>query len=157
MPNMCGGNQFDEDYAPHLYYKGKFVGEEKAKQLEAKDEERKEERRRAMLMEMGLDDFDFEANNYITTNESDLKIKKEGFKLGIISREGYIEITYQIGLNPHESPVLKQVELAGELARKLRDNGCKQLIELPPRKRVIQRLEEMAKYSEQISEKFKNE
>src|SRR3989344_4894347 len=39
MPNIIGGDQFDEDYAPHLWYKGKLVGEEEANRLKERDKE----------------------------------------------------------------------------------------------------------------------
>ena len=166
MPNMFGGDQCDEDYAPHLYYGGKMVGEEKAERLRARDEKKKKDRIRTLLDRLGLNRFDYEANGYAigdqelgldqTADQDPWNITKEGFTLGIIVGAGYIKISYKIGLNHHEPTVLRQVELAGELATELRNHGCNQLIELPPRTVVIPKLEEIIKYSRDVAKKFKS-
>lgn len=156
MPGCHGGDQLDEEYAPYLYYKGKRVGEKKAKELRDRDEKFRREKIRSLLDRLGLKDFDYEENGYAITDGAPWKITKEGFELGIIHNERYIKINYEIGLSPHEPTILRQVEIAGELATQLRGYGCNQLIELPPRNVVIPKLQEIIKYSKQVIRKFKN-
>ncbi len=156
MPGCHGGDQLDEEYAPHLYYNGKRVGEKEAKKLRKRDEKLKKDRIKSLLDKLGLQDFDYEEEGYTITDENPYNINKEGFKLGII-HEGYIKVKYKIGLSPHKSTILRQIELAGELATQLREYGCNQLIESPPRNVVMPKLEEIIKYSRQIVEKFKSE
>jgi hypothetical protein len=156
MPNMFGGDQQDEDYAPHFYYKGKYVGEKRANALRARDEKKRKDKIRTLLDRLGLSDFDYEARGYAVTDEDPWNINKEGFALGIIHEEGYIKIKYEIGLSLHEPTILRQVELAGELAIELRNHKCNQLIELPPRNVVIPKLEEIIRYSRNVVRKFKS-
>ena len=155
MPGCHGGDQSDEEYAPHLWYKGKFVGEEKAKELRDRDEKLRKDKIRLLLNKLELQDFDYEKDGYVITDQDPWNIKKEGFKLGIIHEEGYVKIIYEIRC-PLEPTVLRQVELAGELATELRNYGCNQLIELPPRNVVVPQLEEIIKYSIEVIRKFKN-
>jgi len=157
MPNAIGGDQYDEEYAPHLYYKGKFVGEKKADQLKARDEKNRKDEIRGMLDKVGLRDFNYEARGYTITDQDPWSIDKEGVVLGSLHGKGYVNIIYQIGLSPDEPTILRQVDLAGELAAELRKQGCDQLIELPPRNVVIAKLEEIILYSRKLVKKLKRE
>lgn len=116
---------------------------------------KEKDRIRTLLDKLGLGDFDYETNGYAITDQNPWNIHKEGFVLGIIHKEGYVKVKYEIGLSPHEPTILRQVELAGELATELRSYGCNQLIELPPRNVVIPQLEEMIKYSRSVVKNLK--
>ena len=158
---MFGGDQYDEDYAPHLYYKGKFVGEKKAKKLEERDKTREKTRIRSQLTRLGIgEEFNFEIDDF-SRDEGGYRIrddiiKREKFELAKIHKH-YIEVNYKIGLDPHEPTILRQVELARKLVTELNNYGCNQLIELPQRNVVIPKLEEMVKYSKKLIKTFKSE
>ena len=123
------------------------------------------EEMRSLLDKLGLQNFDYEKEGYSIGNNPPWSINKKDFELAFIHkknpRQGYrnshINIIYKIKSSPYNEPtILRQVELARELATKLRGYGCKQLIETPPRDIVISRLEEISKYAEEITKKFKS-
>lgn len=57
MPNMFGGDQLDEDYAPHLWKNGRYVGlsdEEKKSRQEAIELFRKVQEKKRYVIRNGI-------------------------------------------------------------------------------------------------------
>ncbi len=158
MPSVTGESQTSEEYAPHLYYKGQYVGEEEAKKLRECDRIARKENIDALLKATGVDcaHFDYDSKKYDFEKQGDSwQIQKQRVVVGVLHRGGYVEVRYGVNFNVHEPAALRQIELAKELCDKLKDAGCNSLVEIPPQAVVKSELEKLMQYTQRVYEMFK--
>ncbi|MEK6938246.1 MAG: hypothetical protein AABX04_04340 [Nanoarchaeota archaeon] len=145
MSGCDGGDQLSEEYAPHLYYKGKFVGEEEAKRLKERDEQMQQrenkERLKALKKEAGAENYNFSGYEIDPLSK---EVRKNSFLLGRL-QSGYIELTYlPYGSTPVKSlaDMYNQWAYAKELAEDLQQSAV-EIIEIPPRAVLKEKLEHL--------------
>jgi len=79
MPNMFGGDQLSEDYAPNAYYKGVFVGFEEAKKMNTLDELRAQrDDLNAKILELESRDRQKAVSDLASISEEISKLVTEG-------------------------------------------------------------------------------
>ena len=161
MPNIIGGDQFDEDYAPHLWYKGKLVGEEEANRLKERDKQLQITLARNLsfgVYPMSTEEYRIYAKNSTYEKSGPWEIRdKEGNLVGALNAKGYVEVRYGdgSGIATNREINLAQIRSAREFSVRLRELGCMQLIEVPSPKDVLTGLEEILSFMPDLILLFK--
>jgi len=126
MPNMFGGDQLSEDYAPHLYENGKFVGDSKKLSKQTK-------KRNKRIKDAGLENFDT-SKDYRLDEERYISIDDH---LIASLEDGFVKVCYEL-YDP------QQIKLASTFADELEKHGA-MYSEEPPRKAVVKKMEKRVK------------
>jgi len=113
---------------------------------------------------VNLTQFDYEKLGY--TFEDNLGCGKWAIReeqderrqvIGILHKEGYVEIRYDTEFLRCEVVHLRQIEHAKQLYNNLINAGCTSIVELPPPKVVRTELEKLMAYTQRVCEMFKEE